>query len=775
MERELSTNQKNQHQSPEALNKKKFQGKYQQELSEQPSKKSQETTITNSPIQRPEKITSEVENFIREEIRKALKNGIGTEKINDIPAIERSSFCFPIKKLELLSPVSVISQLYATLNTPEERQACLRYLLHYQHYNAEFTNSENDRLGYPKPLCAQQELPGYFRTEYHRLSQLLQPWVKKYLQPFYTATCDLIKNKQNKNKEHKSNKSITDFINFGSASSIHVMKTFFSEQLVELPEFCRSHVENNTEQPGKIVIVRLQLGELEKDLLSSLVKEIEKVNIKLKPGKLREKKPYLKFLFVLTVSSIDFVVTWGAKWAHPKKDNTLEFLTLNTLFNEDVFSLISKLGAVPDRLSVNQLLTYQAANENASFKSDYKHIQLFPELELEIDDETLESDKTWNDLIETIESYPFESDNGIKIYRDAILHWDNKFFKEYPELLKFSVPLLCTQVKPWLLQDSNLVQWAKAYQNLCEIILLCLDSFPNLPVDDVAKIALLNLDPKRQFQAHYKSAGSHAYGMATFFEIFHQIMKRDEFKDKKISIACISQNYFEILDVMEKMKEKNHILLQKKNNLNDIPETPNILIADVHPNNASKDQLHQNDIAQWVITRLENNPGTKLILILDITLNYLQDKIIQKIVTLLKPYIENGQLELFGMQSLAKLIQFGADNFSGGLGFYLGAQRQLHTFTNIQSPKAKFFSLLFQYFQNITVRYFEQVRQNTDWMYKKLVKCFDNVAKRVPYEEIEEINGEKHTIIKQLSATQVTLNVDEGTVYVAIGFKPFSK
>lgn len=712
-------------------------------------------------IPRPKGLSNEDEKFIREEIEKSLKQGIGIEKSINTSVVERSPFYFPIKKIELLSPIPVIDELYTKSDTPAQKQACLRYLLHYQHYNAEFTNNENERLGYPKPLCVPQKLPGYFRTEYHRLFELLLPWVQHNLQTFYTSSVP------------QSKKNILDFINFGAISSLEVIKTFFREQMIELADFCRNHKENNIEQLGKIVTVRLRLDELKKDLLISLEEEIKKIDEKLKLGALRTKNSNLKFVFVLTVSSVDFVVMWGAKWAKPKKDNTLEFLTLNTLFGDNVFSLISKFGAVPDRLAVNQLLTGQESGESSSFEKAYSDIKLFPRLETKAHCKIAEPATIWNETIEIINSYHFENDNGIEIYRDAILCWNDKFFKRYPEVLSFAELLLCTQVKPWLTQDVSLVQWAKAYQNLCEIVLLSLDYFPELQIPDLNSIILQNLDPHQQFQAEYKLVGSHSYGMSTFFDIFYQINQRDEFFNKKISIACISQNYFEILSLMESLEGKEHVSLQTKESLKDVQDTPDILIADIHPNNASKNKLHQNDITGWIQNRLKISPDKKMILILDVTLNHLQDEIIQTMMTLLKPYIESGQLEFFGMQSLAKLIQFGADNFSGGLGFYLGTQANLVNFANIQSQKAKFFVLLFQYFQNITGRYFKQVRHNADWIYKKLAECFEDVAEVVTYKKVDVTDDEEHTIKKEFSAAQVTLNVDEGTVYVAIGFEPF--
>ena len=59
------------------------------------------------------------------------------------------------------------------------------YLLQYQHYNAEFTQEQNEMLGYPKPLTDSQQESGYIRTEHARLKQIAQPFIEGYLSSFY--------------------------------------------------------------------------------------------------------------------------------------------------------------------------------------------------------------------------------------------------------------------------------------------------------------------------------------------------------------------------------------------------------------------------------------------------------------------------------------------------------------------------------------------------------------------------------------------------------------
>jgi hypothetical protein len=148
-------------------------------------------------------------------------------------------------------------------------------------------------------------------------------------------------------------------------------------------------------------------------------------------------------------------------------------------------------------------------------------------------------------------------------------------------------------------------------------------------------------------------------------------------------------------------------------------------------------------------------------LILDMTLNYLTEDTVQGTLKKLKPFIEKGQLEFFGIISLAKLMQLGADNFSGGVCVYLGNPNNslndftIPTFPPASPQKSAFFSLLIEHFQDITKRYFKQVRKNANWMYKKLTEDFATIKEETGFCAMETI-----------------FNTDEGTVYVGISFKP---
>ena len=95
----------------------------------------------------------------------------------------------------------------------------------------------------------------------------------------------------------------------------------------------------------------------------------------------------------------------------------------------------------------------------------------------------------------------------------------------------------------------SFVHWAKAYQNLCEIIMFCIQAFPERFSDLSFESAVLEVfDPEQQFSKIHKSVGLFPYAMRSFYFALDHVLRRDEFNKNKISIACISQNYFEMLE-----------------------------------------------------------------------------------------------------------------------------------------------------------------------------------------------------------------------------------
>ena len=156
-----------------------------------------------------------------------------------------------------------------------------------------------------------------------------------------------------------------------------------------------------------------------------------------------------------------------------------------------------------------------------------------------------------------------------------------------------------------------------------------------------------------------------------------------------------------------------------------------------------------------------------MILVLDITLNNFLDFTLRETLNETSPFVQNGQLEIFGVQSLAKLVQLGADNFSGGACFHLSSTTSKSLFfSNVLGNKEYFFNFLLEKFKEIIKNYFQLVRQNADRMYQRLQTRLDKIRAGLFEPTVKPPEEE-------FCATAITLNTDDSTVYVALSFKPY--
>jgi hypothetical protein len=677
-----------------------------------------------------------------------------------------------------------------TIYTKDEKlkstiqRATLCYLLQYQHYNADFTEDENDRLGYPQPLYCIQAEPVYMRSEENPILELskdnpILKWSEKNIIPFLK--------KLGKNYEKQQTQQ---FISVSSTSALEVLKIFkFNEK--EIIGF--SELKNKIKDNKFVISINITFKELKEE------KPLEFLNNKLKEKDktltlelLIEKHQKLEFLFVFQEEGIDCVLLWGALLNKENKKITLVWRKITSLFTKNVLGNLSQAGAVPDRQALHELITSKF-DSHRPFNDQLKDFGIIFSKNFENNYlDSSEAASVWTEQIKIIGQYTFDYDPGSELYRDAICQWDKFFFNKY-KMTELASLLLCSRVLPWI-SNNDITKWAKGYQNLCEIVMFCIQSNPDLFSElDFGKVLIKKIDPDKELSSVDRFAGLFPYGMSSIFFIFQHILKTA----KNLSVACISQNYFETLTLIEKMGKTGSIRLIKNDlgqfpeKLKDIEKIPDILIADIHPNNAAKEELYQNNIGDWVENILNDDSSKSMTLILDITLNCLTDDVVGKILKKFKPFIKNGQLEFFGIISLAKLMQLGADNFSGGGCIYLGSDTSLK-FPKQSPEKSAFFSLLSQNFQEIMKRYVDEIRENTQWMYNELNICFSEIKNStwIDKKNIEN-KMQSNSVVKTISidtnytniiksekskeefcAMETGLNTDEGAVYVAINFKP---
>lgn len=95
-------------------------------------------------------------------------------------------------------------------------------------------------------------------------------------------------------------------------------------------------------------------------------------------------------------------------------------------------------------------------------------------------------------------------------------------------------------------------------------------------------------------------------------------------------------------------------------------KTMNVIILEPHPNNAAEISIHTHDVGSLLNNLYQSNPGAHTV-VLDLTLNHIQEKEVQDIFKKAKEYINSGKLNLIILQSGTKFLQHGMDIVNLGL------------------------------------------------------------------------------------------------------------
>jgi hypothetical protein len=651
------------------------------------------------------------------------------------------------------SPEGLIATLYQNAVEPLVRQAYLNYLLQYQHYNAEFTVSECKHLGYPTPLCAPQEVSGYTRTDPDRIGDLTESWMNRFVYPHLSSG-------------FKGFNKAPEFIKFCPLDIVDTLRNLYSYKF-ELRTISEWHERPRKGAKNQIVIVPITLLELAQHpsgeaLLQLRLKEIPAKN---SLESLRKASIEAKFLFILRLPEASTSIIWGTLWDLPKKNSILRFKGMKdgAFFGYDFLDIMNKFGAVADRTGLNRMITSTLGEED--WEQDRQTIGVtnepVPSVE-KVDPKA--SMALWEQFIQSVSDCNFSDDPGCGIYKEAVLRWNAIFLKQYGLTEELS-PLLCEQVIPWMTPDGSLLQWAKGYQNLCEIVMLGLQAHPEM-------FSELNLQEaiRSEFDRNITTTLSTdiallPYGMTAAAYVLETLIAQNKNPESPLRISSVEQHYFETLNILDKFHSNGSIIKSKCDSIEKLESCPDILITDFHPNNVVRKKLFPNRVAEWVFEQLTKDPHKKLKLILDITLNHFSDDIIRKTLGMLMPFIEEGRLEIYLIQSVAKLVQLGADNFSGGLLVHLSAPKKDPSSSALPRDlieKEQYFTLLLREFNDIARKYFDNVRSNTDIVYRLLSRNFADIRDDV------KIKNTK----KRFCAVEVTMNSDESTCYVALNFAP---
>ncbi len=136
-------------------------------------------------------------------------------------------------------------------------------------------------------------------------------------------------------------------------------------------------------------------------------------------------------------------------------------------------------------------------------------------------------------------------------------------------------------------------------------------------------------------------------------------------QDRSISISVTNHNYYEWLDNLDDL-QGTRIATNRVNHLDDIISDPDIIFMELHPNDVTSTKQFQLD-TEALRSYLSKKSQKVITVVIDVTLNSLEDEELHELCRSVETFLESGQLNLIFVQSLTKFSQLGLDKRSGGL------------------------------------------------------------------------------------------------------------
>lgn len=275
------------------------------------------------------------------------------------------------------------------------------------------------------------------------------------------------------------------------------------------------------------------------------------------------------------------------------------------------------------------------------------------------------------------------------------------------------------------------------------------------------------------------------YGLKAFSQAYDAVVAQVQAGGSDgINIEAFYNIYFELNDKLratQNTSKDNKVSLQSPSSIDDYLGTvrfneinvkaggPDVILIDIHPNDATKAKIARNEVSNLISSVFEKKKlhvdydKFRCTVIVDITMNHTTEDEVREIRVNAQPYIESGNLNLVFVQSLTKFAQLGMDKQSGGLIFSYNKADAWSAFNDklaelrngdpVDKGIQNYFQALFKYTTEEQVEYVQRVRANTKELRSKLEAAFGK--------------------LKEKGAIELSENTDEGTCYVSLRYDEF--
>lgn len=230
---------------------------------------------------------------------------------------------------------------------------------------------------------------------------------------------------------------------------------------------------------------------------------------------------------------------------------------------------------------------------------------------------------------------------------------------------------------------------------------------------------------------YFRKAAILPYAMRSFVRVLQSVAS-----DSDLIISAANQVYYELLENFEKIHESK-VKIYLIRHVEEIRPETTLIFMDIHPNNVVETTQYSHDII-YLLNKMQTWESICRTLVLDVTLNALNDPEIQAVLKQAHSLIEQGLLNLVLVQSLTKFAQLGLDKRSAGCSIIFNndndSWREFNSkFDEIERAEmmdqltTRFFSYFMSYHADLLKSYLEMVNKNNRHVYVETIKQLDKL------------------------------------------------
>ncbi|HRA42795.1 MAG TPA: hypothetical protein PLV31_03795 [Gammaproteobacteria bacterium] len=357
---------------------------------------------------------------------------------------------------------------------------------------------------------------------------------------------------------------------------------------------------------------------------------------------------------------------------------------------------------------------------------------------------------------------PMNLPDGFQVYKRLIEKWLQLIiplnYSNNPGFLNVVIPELQDAVRSFCLacQRNNFASVVRETQRVSEVMLLFFESFQP-PHSLTQTVIEQHFSPfKRQVQGISLTP----YAMRAFVRVFQFLDHYPRhYSSTPLKVAVTSQSYYEWLQNLERLDE-NRIVVSPVQHLSEVKLDSDVFFVEIHPNNVAASKQFAYDVKTFVRNLCLNQSHKYRTLVVDVTLNALNDSEVYELIKQALPLINQGNLNLIFIQSLTKFSQLGLDKRSSGLIVMLNnngtywqpanaAFQRLQQEEPVDQATVRFFSYFYNNADELK-KYIGMINRNTRYVYDNIMKQFD---------ELEVLSRQYF---------QITMSSDPRACYIAL-------